>query len=152
MRNVFFFLAVSLYVLMFAAACGTPARTPSGVVDIGYQNAAKDDLSYSVSSLQPAEGESFYTNMYDYLRGRVAGVEVGPENTPSSIRIRGVNSINSSTAPLILVDGVETDLDSVNPNDVQSVSVLKDSSSSIYGVRGGNGVILINTKKGQKKK
>ena len=87
--------------------------------------------------------------MYDYLRGRVAGVEVSPNN---SIRIRGTNSINSSTEPLIIVDGSEADLNSVSPYDVYSVSVLKDASSSIYGVRGANGVILITTKHAQQEK
>ena len=63
------------------------------------------------------------------------------------IIIRGVGSINSSNDPLILVDGSEiTDLSTINPNDVKSVNVLKDASSSIYGVRGANGVILITTK------
>jgi TonB-dependent SusC/RagA subfamily outer membrane receptor len=82
--------------------------------------------------------------MYEYLRGRVTGVYIGPDN---SIRIRGNNSINSSNEPLILLDGVEiTDLGAVSPNDVYSVDVLKDASSSIYGMRGANGVILITTK------
>jgi len=63
------------------------------------------------------------------------------------IIIRGIGSINSSNDPLILVDGSEiTDLSTINPNDVKSVDVLKDASSSIYGVRGANGVILITTK------
>ena len=85
-----------------------------------------------------------YTDMYEYLRGRVPGVAVGTDN---SITIRGVNSINLSTEPLILLDGVAiTDLSTINPMDVQSVDVLKDASSSIYGARGANGVILITTK------
>ena len=63
------------------------------------------------------------------------------------IIIRGIGSINSSNDPMILVDGSEiTDLSTINPNDVKSVDVLKDASSSIYGVRGANGVILITTK------
>ena len=83
--------------------------------------------------------------MYEYLRGRVAGVMVTPEN---KILVRGVNSINASTDPLILVDGVETtDLSVINPADVSSVDVIKDGSASIYGMRGANGVILITTRK-----
>ena len=78
------------------------------------------------------------------------GVQIGPGNT---ITIRGINSINSSTEPLILLDGVEiSSLDDVNPYDVYSVDVLKDASSSIYGLRGANGVILITTKGAQQAK
>ena len=131
-------------------ACGTagqaaadPAR--DNQVNVGYGTADKDKVNYAVSSLKVSDKETItYSNMYEYLRGRVPGVVIGPGN---SITIRGINSINSSTEPLILVDGVEiNDLSTVNPNDVYSVDVLKDASSSIYGVRGGNGVILITTK------
>lgn len=88
--------------------------------------------------------------MYDYLRGKVAGVEVRPDNT---IFIRGHNSMYASTDPLILLDGTEiTDLSIVNPYDVYSVDVLKDASSAIYGMKGANGVILITTKSGQQSK
>lgn len=70
-----------------------------------------------------------------------------------SITIRGVSTINSSTAPLILIDGVSGgDLNLLNPNDVESVSVLKDAASAaIYGARAANGVILITTKQGKRK-
>ncbi len=86
-----------------------------------------------------------YSNMYDYLRGRVPGVQVTSDN---KILIRGVNSINLSTDPLIILDGSEiNDLSVINPNDVDSVTVLKDGSASIYGVRGANGVIIITTRR-----
>ena len=118
-------------------------------VNIGYGTTTNRDLSYSVSTVKPEENE-FYTNMYDYLRGKVAGVEVHTDNT---IFIRGHNSMNASMAPLILLDGVEiTDLSLVNPYDVYSVTVLKDASSAIYGMKGANGVILITTKLGQQAK
>jgi TonB-dependent SusC/RagA subfamily outer membrane receptor len=113
-------------------------------VNIGYGEADTRDLSYSVSSVKPQDNE-VYTNMYDYLRGKVAGVVVKADNT---IVIRGVTTMNSSTEPLILVDGVEiTDLNLINPNDVYSVDILKDASASIYGLKGANGVILITTKR-----
>ena len=64
-----------------------------------------------------------------------------------SIQIRGISSVNSSTEPLILVDGVEVrDLSNINPMDVESIDVLKDASASIYGVRGANGVIIVKLK------
>ena len=85
-----------------------------------------------------------YSDMYEYLQGRVPGLQVTPDKR---IIIRGIGSINSSTEPLILVDGAEvSDLSTINPHDVKTVDVLKDGSSSIYGVRGANGVILITTK------
>lgn len=127
-------------------------QTKDGQVNIGYGVADSKDVSYSVGSVKTDENER-YTTMFDYLRGKVSGVMVGPEN---SIFIRGINSMQASTKPLILVDGVEiTDIDHlnlVNPNDVYSVDVLKDAAASIYGVKGANGVILITTKNGQKTK
>ena len=84
-----------------------------------------------------------YTDMYDYLRGRVAGVTV---TSDKRIFIRGIGTNSDATDPLILVDGVETtDLTGINPADVQSVDVIKDGSSAIYGMRGSNGVVIINT-------
>ena len=119
-------------------------------VNIGYGEAdSRRDLSYSVSSVKAQDNE-VYTDMYDYLRGKVAGVLVKGDNT---IIIRGVTTMNSSTEPLILVDGVEiTDLNLINPNDVYSVDILKDASASIYGLKGANGVILITTKMGRQAK
>ena len=115
-------------------------------VNIGYGEADSRDLTYSVGSVKSREN-GFYTNMYEYLRGRVAGLQFGPDN---AIYIRGKNSMNASTQPLILVDGVEiSDINIINPNDVYSVDVLKDASAAIYGIKGANGVILINTKTGR---
>lgn len=118
-------------------------------VKIGYGEADKQDISYSISSIKPDENE-FYTSIYDYLRGRVPGVEVREDNT---IFIRGHSSMRASMQPLILVDGTEiTDLSIINPNDVYSIDVLKDASTAIYGMKGANGVILITTKAGEQAK
>lgn len=138
-----------LPICLLLAGCGTSGYVPregEAEVDVGYGTLKKSELTTAVSTVKVDEKEvRTYTNMYDYLRGKVAGLTVTPDNR---ILIRGVNSINSSTDPLILVDGMEvSSLSSVNPNDVQSVNVLKDASTSIYGVRGSNGVILITTKK-----
>ena len=115
-------------------------------VNIGYGVADSHDLSYSVSSVK-AEDKVFFTNIYDYLRSKVPGIQVKHDNT---IVIRGVSTLNATTTPLIFVDGVEVEnISSLNPQDIYSVDVLKDASSSIYGVRGANGVILITTKNGQ---
>ena len=124
----------------------TKAETKNEQVNIGYGEADSRGLSFSISSVKPEE-KGFVTNMYDYLRGKVAGVQVNPDN---SIYIRGINSKESSKAPLILVDGLEIeDLSILNPQDVYSVDVLKDASTAIYGLKGANGVILITTKRGK---
>ncbi|MBO4535804.1 MAG: TonB-dependent receptor plug domain-containing protein [Bacteroidales bacterium] len=146
--SIIFLALIALPVL---SACGSAhtVTVPEGDqgVEMGYGKIDKDNLTYSVSSLKPEENEiSSYSNMYDYLRGRVPGVSVGPNN---KIQIRGNNSINAGTEPLIIVDGTESDLDAINPRDVYSVDVLKDGSSSIYGVRGACGVIIITTKSAQ---
>ena len=146
-------VAALLLLSFLFAACGaagnaTAQANQDNQVNVGYGTSDRDEVNYSVSSVKVSDKEIVtYNNMYDYLRGRVPGVVVGPGN---SITIRGINSINASTEPLILVDGVEvTDLSTISPMDVYSVDVLKDASASIYGVRGGNGVILITTKGAQ---
>lgn len=115
-------------------------------INIGYGTISKSNNVNSVSKVNVRnEDVVSYTTIYEYLQGRVAGVQVDGTN----ITIRGKNSINSSTQPLILVDGMEmADVSNLNPNDISHVEVLKDSSTAIYGVRGGNGVILITTKSG----
>ena len=142
-RVLSFLLTVAL-----AAGCGPTVHTPreDADVNIGYGTAKKVQLTQSVSSLQVKENDmQSYRDIFEYLEGRVAGVEVTPDKR---IRIRGINSINSSTDPLILVDGQEwQDISALNPNDVKSIDVLKGSATAIYGIRGSNGVILITTKK-----
>ena len=91
---------------------------------------------------------SQYTNMYDLMRGRFAGVQV---QSNGDIIIRGQNSINLSSAALIIVDGMQVDntiMNTLVPSQVKSVNVIKDGSAAIYGARGANGVVIIETKKG----
>lgn len=142
-------------VLTAVCSCGPAAVSSSGPdeaesFNLGYIQVSKDDNLHSISKVKVDNEEiGSYTNIFDYLRGRVPGVQIGPPvagGTPS-ITVRGINSINSSTEPLILVDGLEmSDVSGLNPYDVASVDVLKDASTSLYGVRGANGVIIITTK------
>ncbi|QIA07389.1 TonB-dependent receptor plug domain-containing protein [Draconibacterium halophilum] len=91
---------------------------------------------------------SQYTNMYDLIRGRFAGVQV---QNNGDIIIRGQNSINLSSAALIVVDGMQVDnsiMSTLVPAQVKSINIIKDGSAAIYGSRGANGVVLIETKKG----
>ena len=122
-------------------------RNPVRVLEVDDPNFLIAPADGRVVVIEPTDENEYFTNMFDYLRGRVAGVHVGPDNT---IIIRGLNSMQASTEPLILLDGVEiTDLNLVNPRDVYSVDVLKDASAAIYGMKGANGVILITTKRHQ---
>ena len=86
------------------------------------------------------------------LSGKVAGVQIssaGNTGTSQKVLIRGISSFSGNTSPLVLVDGVERSLNDIDPAEIESFSVLKDASASaMYGVRGANGVILINTKRG----
>ena len=113
-------------------------------IDVGYGTQDSDNVTTAVSNVKVRKHEAqTYSNMYDYLRGRVPGVMVTSDNR---IIIRGIGTNSDATDPLILVDGVEmTDLSSINPSDVKSVDVIKDGSSAIYGMQGANGVIIIKT-------
>lgn len=114
---------------------------------IGYGHVKDRDRLAAVSNLNSDDVDfSIYSNMYDLIRGRFAGVRI----VGGEIIIRGVNSINMSSAALIVVDGVPTSnsiLSSLPPSQVKSIDVLKDGSTAIYGSRGANGVVLIETKK-----
>lgn len=126
------------------------------VVVIGYGTVRKADMAGSVAVL---DNKSFkdqpVTRVADALQGRVAGVSVENSGVPGGsvkIRVRGSNSINKSNDPLYVVDGIvrESGLDGINPEDIQSMQILKDASSTaIYGARGSNGVVLITTKNGK---
>lgn len=128
------------------------------VVVIGYGTVRKRDLTGSVASIK---GDRLLdrpsTNVAQALQGRVPGVDVSVNSAAPGyaprIRIRGVNSINSNVEPLYVVDGLigVANPNLLNPNDIESVEVLKDASATaIYGARGANGVILITTKRGLK--
>ena len=131
------------------------------IVVVGYGKMKKSDLTGSVSSIDTKQLQRFpKVNVADALQGQVAGLSVratsnNAEGTGTSILIRGQNSISASNTPLIILDGIpfSGNMSEINPVDVATIEVLKDASSTaIYGSRGANGVILINTKRGQKGK
>ena len=128
------------------AACGISTFVPSDddSVNVGYGQQSRDKVTNSVSNLKVRKHDAqTYTDMYEYLRGRVPGLQV---TSDKRIIIRGIGTNSDSFDPLILVDGVETtDLSGINPSDVQSVDVIKDGTSAIYGMQGANGVIIIKT-------
>lgn len=127
------------------------------VVVIGYGEVKKKDLTGSVSVVNVEDLQNIPVPRVDQmLQGRIAGAEIvsssGEPGAGTSIRIRGTRSISATNEPLYVVDGVMdaiTSLNDMNPDDIASIQVLKDASSTaIYGSRGSNGVILITTKKG----
>lgn len=128
------------------------------VVVVGYGTVRKSDLTGSVSVFRnEAMEDRFVVSIEDALRGHVAGVTVGSsDGQPGetlNIRIRGAGSINASSAPLYVVDGVPMDEVDISPEEVDHMEILKDASATaIYGSRGANGVVMITTKKGEKGK
>ena len=127
------------------------------VIVTGYTTQRKADLSGAVSVMDMSKPQSESSaTMLSSMQGRLAGVQITTDAAPgggnSSIRIRGISTVNGSD-PLYVIDGIATteNLNSLNPGDIESIQVLKDASSaSIYGSRAANGVIIITTKRGKK--
>ncbi|MBN1158794.1 MAG: TonB-dependent receptor [Bacteroidales bacterium] len=125
------------------------------VVVVGYGTQAKKDITGSVAVVKAedllATPSASFTGQ---LQGRAAGIMIGTSGAPGSeatVRIRGVGSVNDNS-PLFIIDGISTrnqDMSTINPNDIESIQILKDASSaSIYGAQAANGVVIITTKKG----
>ncbi|HQH25728.1 MAG TPA: TonB-dependent receptor [Bacteroidales bacterium] len=128
------------------------------VIVVGYGVQKRSDVTGSVASVSPETLESRPSaNLLQSLQGSVAGLSISitgsnAEGSATTTRIRGNRSITASNAPLVILDGVpySGNWAEINPNDIASMEILKDASSSaIYGARGANGVILIQTKKGK---
>ncbi|HTI94804.1 MAG TPA: TonB-dependent receptor [Puia sp.] len=128
------------------------------VVVVGYGTLKRKDLTGSVGSVSSKDiSDLSVTRVDQALSGKVAGVQVktvsGQPGAAPQIRVRGIGSISAGTDPLYVVDGFPTDdIQSLSPNDIESVDILKDASATaIYGSRGANGVVIINTKRGSAK-
>lgn len=129
------------------------------IIVVGYGTMKKSDVTGSVSSVSPDElVDRPVVNIGQALQNKVAGVQVvkqgaGYPGSKPLIRIRGTNSINSNSTPLFVVDGivgVNNALENINPQDIETMDILKDASATaIYGTRGANGVIIITTKRGE---
>ena len=137
----------------------TDSESIDDVVVIAYGTRKKGTVAGSVASVKTEKIESTPTAAFDQaLQGQVAGLTVlsntGEPSASAVMTIRGTNSINSGTAPLYILDGVpisSSDFNTINPADIESLSVLKDAAStSIYGARAANGVIVITTKRGRR--
>lgn len=129
------------------------------LVVIGYGVQRKSDVISSVATVKAGDmTKNASLDVGQMLRGRAAGIQVTTASAApggsSNIQVRGVNSINGGTSPIVVVDGVVFgNINNVNPNDIESVEVLKDAAAqAIYGARAANGVILVTTKRGKEGK
>lgn len=135
-----------------------PALSALGeIVVTGYSQQRKKEITSSISNVKSDEFNKGYVNRAEQLIvGKVAGLSIskpgGNPNEGFNIRLRGLNTVGANTQPLVVVDGViGASLENVDPNDIESISVLKDgSAAAIYGTRGSSGVIIVTTKKGKK--
>ncbi len=130
----------------------------SEVVVVGYGTQQKKEITSSVVALSEKEfNRGNINDATQLLQGKVPGLSIynkgGDPNSTSTLRLRGISTVGANTSPLVVVDGViGATLDNVDPNDIESINVLKDgSAAAIYGSRGSSGVILVTTKKGSRK-
>ena len=127
------------------------------VMVVAYGTVKKSAFTGSASVVDAAKLEDRQvSNITNALSGTMAGVQTlsanGQPGTSSTVRIRGIGSLYASNTPLYVVDGIpfDGDISSINPNDIESMSVLKDAAAAaLYGARGANGVIMVTTKKGK---
>ena len=146
-------LLVAIAIMAICCSCGSARKAAhftdeDRAIDLGYGVIDKDQNTYSVSRVKTREREVIsYNSIFDYIRGRVPGVLVTSDNR---IIVRGIGTNSGNTDPLFIVDGMTmspNDVANIDPNVVDYVEVLKDGSSSIYGVQGANGVVIITTKR-----
>jgi TonB-dependent SusC/RagA subfamily outer membrane receptor len=133
------------------------AQMVDEVVVVAYGVRKKGTIAGSVSTVRAEKMENVPAASFDQaLQGQAPGLMVmsgsGEPSVAASFQIRGINSLSSGTSPLFILDGVPVssgDFNTLNPSDIESISVLKDASStSIYGARAANGVVVITTKRG----
>ena len=144
--------------LALAKYDGNKERNIDEVVLVGYTSVSKKDVTNSISSVKGEQLADMPVNSAaEAIQGRMAGVQVtfgeGSPGSDPEIKVRGGTSITQDNAPLYIVDGMQMDnaLSLISPKEIESIEVLKDASStSIYGARGANGVVLITTKSGRK--
>ena len=161
-RHVLVTVLAGALCVLSACSSSRDATQPSTTVEqekveVGYGSVEKKDVTGAVSTVdvEQANKERPAATVSDMLRGRVSGVVVTEgAGGGVTIRIRGTTSITGSNDPLFVVDGMPVEPDRrgtlswLSPNDIESISVLKDASASaIYGARGANGVIVIKTKR-----
>ena len=136
----------------------TDSEMLEGAISVGYGTMKKEDVTGAMVSVTSEDLVQLpVNNAVEALQGKAAGVVISTAGTRpgevGQISVRGTNSISADQSPLVVIDGIvgqSVGLDMLNPQDIESIEILKDASATaIYGARGGNGVILVNTKKGK---
>lgn len=119
-------------------------------IAVGYGYMKKEDLTFAAENMQQENNEyCSFLNVYELLKGKFPGVTVDGNSGSYRVYIRGAQSISSSNEVLFVLDGTSgANIDGLNPCNIKSISVIKDGMTSIYGTRGSNGVVLIETKRG----
>ncbi len=133
------------------------ANSLEDVVVIGYGTVKRKDVTGAVAGINQKDIRSRpVTNALQAMQGKVAGVDITSNERPGqvgSINIRGVRSLTASNSPLFVVDGIPLStggIEYINPNDIETIDVLKDASATaIFGSRGANGVVIVTTKQGK---
>lgn len=147
-------IIASIAFTLLLAGCGASkdyvqSNGSDDTVNTGYTKSSKKGLSSAVGHVKNKENR-VYNTIYDYFRDKVPGVVIETSNSGTSVYVRGISTLTGSTEPMFIVDGVVVDdISYLNPYEVASVDVLKDSEASSYGVQGANGVILITLKKSE---
>ena len=143
-----------LFFFLFFSSCSTMQiggnNSSTDQYETGYGTESK---STSTNSVQTVDGEKLLVgasnNANDALRGQASGLNVRRPNTGMPDDFASFVIRNFSEPPLIIVDGMESTIERVNPNDIESISILKDAAAAIYGSRAGNGVVVVKTKRGK---
>ncbi|MEI6047422.1 MAG: SusC/RagA family TonB-linked outer membrane protein [Bacteroidota bacterium] len=152
------FFAIGFTFSQLKMVSDTVPSTSAGdaLVNIGYGNQKKREVINSISSITYDKFNKGNINTpVQLIQGKIAGLDInkpgGDPNGSYYLRLRGLNTIKSNTQPLVIINGMsDASFDNVDPNDIESITVLKDgSATAIYGTRGSNGVILVTTKKGK---
>ena len=143
-----------LFVFLLFSSCSSMKiggdNSSNSKYETGYGSESK---STSTNSVQTVDGEKLLVgasnNANDALRGQASGLNVKRPNTGMPDDFATFVIRNFSQPPLIIVDGMESTIEQVNPNDIESISILKDAAAAIYGSRAGNGVVVVKTKRGK---
>ena len=143
-----------IFILLLFYSCSTIKiegdNSSNNQYETGYGSESK---SNSTNSVETVDGEKLLigasSNVNDALRGQASGLNVRRSNSVMPDDFATFVIRNFSQPPLIIVDGMESTIEQINPNDIESISILKDAAAAIYGSRAGNGVVVVKTKRGK---
>ena len=143
-----------IFILLLFYSCSTIKiegdNSSNNQYETGYGSESK---SSSTNSVETVDGEKLLigasSNVNDALRGQASGLNVRRPNSGMPDDFATFVIRNFSQPPLIIVDGMESTIEQVDPNDIESISILKDAAAAIYGLRAGNGVVVVKTKRGK---